>query len=28
MTIRTYVIPKSAKKATARTADTLDIAAR
>jgi hypothetical protein len=28
MTLRTYVIPKSAKKATVKTADALDIAAR
>ena len=28
MTLRTYVIPKTAKKATAKTADALDIAAR
>ena len=28
MTLRTYVTPKTAKKATAKTADTLDIAAR
>ena len=28
MILRTYVIPKTAKRATAKTADTLDIAAR